>query len=127
MKIKEFFEKHKKLLYAWVICAILGTYIVSIGLAYDRGFEKGYDYGRINNINEPPSQWFGVNNSFAKIYGWERTGNDSWRFYWEWFSFENMTGTHTIEFAEDGMWTVIPFDRVKHVDDIISIPVIIEE
>lgn len=116
MNLKEKVEKHKKL----IVFFILSITVLSMMFLSVTAYQRGYDDGRNAIYLDPYStedQWFAVNHSFVRVYKWEITGNDTWRFYWEWISFENMSGLRLIQFPLDGvMWTNIPFGLVKTPD-----------
>ena len=118
MTLKEKIEKHKKAIIVYVVLVMLVAMIFVSVAAYQIGYNDGEEgKSTIPCPSFEEGQWFGVNNSFVRVYKWEITGNNTWRFYWEWISFENMTGSHVIQFPDDGnMWTSIPFGLVRSPD-----------
>ena len=118
MTIKEKVEKHKKAITIYLLLVVVVA-MVPISVAV---YQRGYEDGRSDLFLDPYSsvdQWFAVNHSFARVYKWEITGNNTWRFHWEWVPFENMTGLHFIQFPLNGnMWTDIPFGLVRTPDTV---------
>lgn len=120
MTLKEKISDHKKAITVYLIMVTIVAMVFISNTAYQKGFEDGRSEPYLDpfsNNTTSNDQWFAVNHSFLRVYKWEITGNDTWRFYWEWVDFENMTGLHLIQFPPDGnMWTEIPFGLVKTPD-----------
>jgi len=123
-KIKKI--KNSRAFVFFVICmiglAVFGVSVFFYGVGYSGGWNDRDRLSMIPGIPGDEGQWFAVNHSFFHVYKWEITGNNAWRFFWEVISFENMSGIHVVEFPDDGvMWKVLPFDRVHHPDDNVTV------